>query len=360
MKIFASLGAPTTSTRPPLNLENLRARNWGELLDAALWLYRSQLGTYLGIVFVTQIPLTALQALATALFFSMGGNSSFGAAQMVSLGIASSNMAFVVLTGLAQTFATVAVIYTTTHNYFGQPLGLIEAYQLALKQWPRWISTNIITGFALLLCLLVLIIPCAGWLVGVGLMLYATLLISPLALPIAALEPGSVAQIPQRAWHLLRRRFWWALGYTGVLSLFSLFFSVSPLLFLFVLVNGFIGDVVAYNSTALVVWQNLLQNLVQQLFTALFLPLSTICYTLLYFDLRTSTEGLDLALRVQLAQAPTAATLAALKETPQPLGADLINWKEIGYLALLGLIGGVFYFGVFFMLPFLLVLMINA
>jgi hypothetical protein len=150
-----------------------------------------------------------------------------------------------------------------------------------------------------------------------------------------------------RAWHLIRRRFWWVTGLVLILYLFNLLVVSGPgaivTLILQVGSDQLFG-LASYTTGFLL--QTVLQSLASLILSLIYLPLQLTCTVLMYLDLRVRTEGLDLALQTAWAlpdeTAPAqalpseTAPARALAYAPPPSGG-LITWKEIGYFALISL-----------------------
>jgi len=96
----------------------------------------------------------------------------------------------------------------------------------------------------------------------------------------------------------------------------------------------------AGNRAALLGTGVILQALTSLVFSLLFVPLQLIAFTLLYFDLRVRTEGLDLAMLTQDAAAgPDAVT----RQAPPAESGNLITGRDLGNFFLLSLGFGAIY-----------------
>jgi hypothetical protein len=69
----------------------------------------------------------------------------------------------------------------------------------------------------------------------------------------------------------------------------------------------------------------------------LYLPLSLTAITLVYFDLRVRSEGLDLALQAAGESRPDVNIVTLTATSPEPQGS-LVTGNEVGYFAILTLL----------------------
>jgi hypothetical protein len=98
-------------------------------------------------------------------------------------------------------------------------------------------------------------------------------------------------------------------------------------------------------------WSNVLQTVVSLIFSLLYLPLQLTAMTIVYFDLRVRSEGLDLALQASDSPGTELEKAAALPEIASDSKTALLTGTEVGYFVLLTLAGGALYaliFGVLF------------
>lgn len=325
-------------------LPTLRPLRLGELLDRAIRLYRANFLTFIGIIAVVYVPLTVLQIASGALL----GSSLDDVARSNNpqelftnyaywLGILSTIVVGLVQFILVQGIATGALTRAVADNYLGKKTGILEAYRGIGKSWVSLLG-------ALLFLILVLfviivwwiVIPCLGWVTGLGMMLFVSAVVNPLVPPVVVLENKRAIESIQRAWNLARRRFWPVLGYVIVLALFSLLVVNGPVAITnLILAQAFqsFGDPVTQ-----VVLTAIIQGLISLVFVLLYYPLQMTAFTLIYFDLRVRTEGFDIALLTMdpSAAAPGAENLPA--PAPQP-SERLITGPELGNFAILTLAG---------------------
>ncbi len=327
----------------------LRPMKLPELLDRAIRLYRQNFLQFIGIVAVPYIPLMLLQAasslLSTSSLQSITRSSdptSLFSSTSYWLGLAG-GLAYAVLhLFLIQGLATAALTRAIADSYMGQPVGVLSSYRgLGSSGW-RLIGALLWLGLIGLGVIVWLMIPCLGWFSGPGLFVFVVWVVLPLVAPIVVLESSQPIASVRRAWDLARSRFWWLLGFALILYLFSLIVVSGP--------SMLIGLVFRTAASAAAISQPLDQQLmietvIQSLATMvtglLYLPLQLSAITVVYFDLRVRSEGLDLA--VQSASGQGSSPLQVLELAPAGARAKLITGTDIAYFVLLSFGFGAIY-----------------
>lgn len=233
------------------------------------------------------------------------------------------------------------------NQYVGRQVGLAGVFKQALPGIPRLmgaIALSIPIGIILFVWLLV---PCVGWFTGLGMFAVFSWLILPILVPVVVLENNGLLDSFQRAWFLVRRRFWWMLGLFGVLTLLNLLISVGPTMaFSFLL--GMLPIPLRSSNPAF--YQQLVQSVGAIFSTIVFLPLFLVVFPLSYFDLRVRTEGLDMILASDETNDPAQkesliASSAIMANEKMITNSDIGNLVALSmiFIALLGL-----YFAVIF------------
>lgn len=343
----------------------LRPLRLGELLDRAIRLYRANFLTFIGIIAVVYVPLMVLQTASTALMnssilrrdFSTPDDSFLTYAPLIG------SLSFIILIFvqivLVQGIATGALTRAVADNYLGKRTGILDAYRGIGKSWFTLLTALVFVFFIYLVIMLWTLVPCIGWLTGLGMLFFLTAAISPLIAPVVVLEASGPWSSPQdhvsdrfanwilrsllcvyRSWSLARRRFWAVLGYVVVLSLFSLLVMNGPS----AIANVVVAEVSQSfgNSAAQLVITTVIQGLVQLVLLLIYLPLQLTAYTLIYFDLRVRTEGFDLAILTMETSGSTDLTEAMTAPVPQ-VSEKLVTGAELGNFAILTLAGAGLY-----------------
>lgn len=280
----------------PLTLRPLRL---GELLDQAIRLYRRNFITFVGIVAMVYVPLMVLQIASTTLMTSsldtltsspeqIFTNYAYWGGMLSSLVVAFLQFIFV------QGIATGALTRAVADNYLGKTTSILGAYRGIGKSWLPLLGALLLVGLLSIVFAFWWIVPCIGWITGLGMLVVLLTAVSPMVAPVVVLEGQGVISSIRRAWSLVRRRFWPVLGYVFVLYIFSMLIVTGPGLIMNAVLAGALG--VFEDPTSGLVIRTILQSLVQLISILLYYPLQMAAFTLIYFDLRVRTEGFDIAL----------------------------------------------------------------
>ncbi len=334
----------------------LRPLSFGELLDRAIRLYRRNLLNFVGIIAIVQIPLVLLSLLVS--LGTMGDtvvrlqdpaavrydNPLALIDTKYYVGLGASTLLSIVSFVLLQGVATAALTRSIADHYLGRPISFADAYIKIGKSWGRLVGA-ILLALLILIGLVIwwLLVPCIGWLTGLGLLAFFSSAIVPLIPPIIVLEGKRVGETLRRAWDLARRRFWWVVGLVAVLILFAQVVVTGPTYLLSTglefIINNISKTTDAYMTLAL---KTIGQSLLSMIFGLLYTPLQLTCLTLMYFDLRVRTEGFDMALLASSAAGENVDPIEAAAQTTTQNTLPLVNWQDVGYFVLLSIaIGGI-------------------
>jgi hypothetical protein len=142
-------------------------------------------------------------------------------------------------------------------------------------------------------------------------------------------QPASVAW--RRAWNLSRRRFWWVLGFALILYAFNLLVVAGPATVIAAAGQLAIGDPLIPGGVSFSA-QTVIGSLTTLVTSLLYLPLQAAAATLLFLDLRVTTEGLDLRLQVEPENSPLEVVVSS---APAAGNESLIRSGEMGRFALI-------------------------
>lgn len=339
-----------------LSLPALRPMRLAELLDQAIRLYRRNFVQFIGIIAIPYIPLIVIQAISGALSasslqgFSAGSNpEALFTNSRYWLGAAGSILSAILQLFLIQGLATAALTRAIADSYIGQPVGILSSYRRLGGSAGRLIGALLWMGLVSLVVFVWLIIPCVGWFSGPGLFVFMVWIVLPLVAPVVVLEKhGAIASV-RRAWDLSRTRFWWLIGFALILYLFATLVISGPTM----LISLAVRTVTLGGSQALdqqMVLVTIIQTLITMITGLLYLPLQLSAITVVYFDLRIRSEGLDLALQAAPAALATESApgqaLSLAPAGPQPrlvTGTDIGNFVllTVGFIAVYALVIGV-------------------
>lgn len=326
----------------------LRPLTLGEILDRAVRLYRHNFINFIGIIALVQVPLSLIQLLVS---ISTVNNSTalpppFTSSQQVLESLANSGyfdqagiqillalISFVLVQGVA----TAALTRAVADNYLGRKTDMIEAYQRVGGSWARLIWVIILMVFLYIALAIWFIIPCVGWVSGPGIFIYIAAVVGPLVAPVVVLENQSAGAI-RRAWELVRRRFWWALGFMIILALFNELIIAGPSTLASIILQYALQN---QSAESYFMIRTLVQTLVSMGTSLFYLPLQLAAITLMYFDLRVRTEGFDLA--VLAGATPSDEVPGLTSQAGLAVSTPLITSRELGNFILISLIaiGGV-------------------
>jgi hypothetical protein len=322
----------------------LRSLTLGEILDRAVRLYRQNFINFVGIIAMVQVPLSIIQLLLSLYTTNNPVNVPSGATSYQEIIQGMFNSGYFDRAGvqfllslssfvLVQGVATAALTRAIADNYLGRKTDMLEAYQRIGGSWVRLIGVIILMVFLYIGLAIWLIIPCIGWISGPGIFMYVALVVGPLVAPAVVLENFGAGAI-RRAWELVRRRFWWALGFMIILALFNQLIIAGPS----TLATLFLQYVLRNQSSeSYLFMRTLIQTIVNLGASLFYLPLQLAAITLMYFDLRVRTEGFDLAV---LAGTPPSEDVPGLtSQAGLAVSTPLITSSELGNFVLLSVLG---------------------
>jgi hypothetical protein len=273
-----ALGPSVTRRGRPLPL---RQMGIGELIDAAVRLYRLEWKMLMAIVAVIVVPVTFLEVWAPQLLIGNIGaaippSDAFG--QLLALSLILVAVQFLIV----QPFLVAAVARAAVDIYLGEPVTIGGTYRYALRRSRSILWITILTALATLLGFILLIIP--------GIIVLVRLTVAPAALVVEGHRGSSALR---RSWRLTKGFFWRTLGtllLSGVIA---------------AIVSGIISipGELAVQAMGPDAWP--VSALVSMLATVLVTPFGMLVVVLLYFDLRIRKEGFDIEVMArELASAP--------------------------------------------------------
>jgi hypothetical protein len=273
-------------------IPELRPRSVGEVLDAAVLLYRARFGALMKAAAIVVIPLTVLilliqlSALPDEFTVGLTGEATpvYGSHtdQLVALGAIVTTL---FISAVMTTFVSAATTRIVADAYVGQPddgqtLTDVRRRALPLIGLTIVSSLGVFAGFAL--C----IVP--------GLWLQVAWSV---AIPVLMLERTSVFKALGRSFAQTKARFWLAFG---VVWLSQLLISTLS----FGLAAG-LGWVIQSSDSATA--EVIAQSVSSAIATTITLPFAAAALVVLYFDLRIRTEAFDVQMMIARLDASRAA-----------------------------------------------------
>jgi len=243
----------------------LPPRRIGEILSAAFQLYRRHWRTLMAIAAVVVVPLTLLQY-GIGHWFRTNGQQLHdqGVVSTSFWAVASASLLAALVALLLYQVLTGAITRNIATEVTGQDLDLEQSYRFGFARLGPILVVSILVGLATLLGLIVFIIP--GIYIGVR-----------LAVSIQALvvEDRRGTEAMRRSWALVGGH-WWHAAFTLLVG---------------ALITGVVNAVITAPFSA-GAW--FIQGIAAAVATTVTLPYGALVGVLLYLDLRTRKEGLDL------------------------------------------------------------------
>ncbi len=351
------MAATDTSTLRPLTL--------GEILDRALRLYRQHFLTFLGIIAAMLIPITLLQIILTLInapntlrameqiqdpAIARNPFLLFATEMSASSGGGSSYLISALTFVLVSAWATAALVRAIADSYMGEPVDILGSYKKIGRMWLRLLVALILALLLYFGMAILTLVPCVGWIIGPGVIIFYLYVLNPLLPATVVLEGQKGVGAIRRAWDLTRRRFWWTLGFMVILGVFAYVILVGPTLLIdYLIVFSLQSGLPAADAATRYGIQTGITQLVTMLFQLLYLPIQLTAITLMYFDLRVRTEGLDLTMMaaVNKAEPEVESSGSIVAQAPSPGTDNLVTSREVGYfigisLGIVALCGGLY------------------
>jgi hypothetical protein len=274
-----TFGAPEARRDRPLPL---RQMGIGELIDAAVRLYRLEWKVLMGIVAFVLIPITFLEVWVTEVIVGpigqVPGPTSDLLGPLIIVSLAFGAVQFLVI----QPFLVAAITRAAADVYLGEPVGIGRTYRFALGRLHLILWITILATLATLLGLVLLVIP--------GIIVLVRL---AFAAPVLVVEDLRGRKAIGRSWRLAKGHFWRILG---TLVLAGLIVAIVAA------IVSIPGELVV-QGLGPGAWP--ISALVSAFASVLTTPFSMLVIVLLYFDLRIRKEGFDMEVMArELAAAP--------------------------------------------------------
>lgn len=324
--------------------QTLRPLSIGQLLDRAIRLYRRNFVTFTGIIALVLVPLTllelvgALVTLPDTLAMQTPDPYADPSEIFMQAFSASTGGGVVCITTLLRVILLIGVAGATmsraaANSYLGEDLDIFEAYGRASRSLGRvLLGMLLVAVVGVIVVILGIVIPCIGWIFIMGFVFYFAIVINQLYIPITALEDRDPINAIRRAWDLVRRRFWWVLGFMLVLSIFAGLVLTGPAALIRWISQAVLVTMLPNNDPkTLLAIQTVLQQLTTMFTNLIYLPLHLTAVIVMYFDLRVRTEGFDLSvMAAQSDEGAPANNVEQLIANAPPAGGDsLLTGNEV-------------------------------
>jgi hypothetical protein len=198
------------------------------------------------------------------------------------------------------------IVYFTSESHLGRSAPIGQSLQVVFRRMLVYFVAAFL-AYILLAILgtgLAFIFFACG--LGFGVLAYTGLNLLTLLAPTSYLERGNPLDALSRAWYLAKRRFWVMVGAITVLAVISSVINA--------LLNALLPD------------QTISVLILGVIEAVLIAPFSPIIATLLYYDVRTRHEGLEVALNTAITSEPRPSDLNPQQSTgPFMEGSDFVN-----------------------------------
>ncbi len=296
-----------------------------ELLDRTFRLYRENFLTIIGLVALVTVPITIISYILNPI-----GTQPTTTAN---LGVSSGASLLSSLLGLIQTVLIYAPItYIASEYLFNRKVSIGQAFSGTRDRFTKMGCGIIVMGIFVVIvgvfaALLIVAIPPALALFGI--LVYIIISAYALLFQVLTLEDIGPSAAVTRSYSLAKRRFWTVIGLGLVIMIISLI----------------VGAIIGASITFLVTSTTSRQSATTQLLLISFLstvvsifitPITPIAFTLLYYDIRSRSEGLDIML--DSSTPDTRPINLVIPDTRFRI--DGHDWRNIGILSLLGLVIG--------------------
>ena len=265
---------------------DLRPLGIGEILDAAVRVYRNNFKTLTIAVLVVVLPLSILDTLITASTTENAFDYSETAATEADGGFLAGQLVSTLISILLFSVATAACFHAVMRGYLGESATWQESLAFGLKRMLPVLLLGLLAMLGLIPMFLLLIIP--------GIWLAVRWSVAAPALLAEDLGPAAALG---RSFKLVKGR-WWPVF--GALVAMTILITVLTMI-----VGLLLGAIFTSPDNELIV--AIVYTLVIALAYAVTLPIQSAVFTILYFDLRVRKEGYDLQLAAGgLGDAPAA------------------------------------------------------
>jgi hypothetical protein len=243
-----------------------RPRSATEIVDAAFQILRAHYGQFVMCAAVAYVPLLLMQLLVIGdptRFLSGGGADALGAGQ----GMLRASMQSFLASWITFTLMSAVLLVCASQAYLGDPVDVGTAVRRVLPRLPQLLVTGLIRFLYVMLGFMLFIFP----------VLYVVAQNFAVT-TVVVLENAGIVSAFTRSAELSRGRKWHVLNTLGLAGLIYvvLAFGVSMM---FALTGSFV-----------------LRTLGGAVATVLVYPVVAITETLLYYDARIQSEGLDIEL----------------------------------------------------------------
>jgi hypothetical protein len=240
----------------------LRPRSASEIVDAAFQLLRAHYGTFVTCSAVAYAPVLLIR-----LFLEGDPSRLLGETGAIRPDLLTYTIAGVLVSWLTISLMSAVLQVCAAQAYLGEEVDVGIAIRQALPRLPQVLVAAVVKFVLMTLFFLLLLFPVL-WIVA---LLFAVT-------PVIVLEGGGVLAAMRRSANLSRKRKWHILNTLGLAAIIY-----------YVLVLGF-------SAVGAIIGNLIVATVLSSVVTVLVYPVVAITETLLYYDARIQSEGLDIEL----------------------------------------------------------------
>ncbi len=304
---------------------SLRSYPFLELVDRALRIYRQNFLTFAGLVALVQIPAAAisywlsnweLDKLTAAGFNPNARTSTIDPAAAQNL-LNSMLQVIPIILLVSLVIALVQnvlvnglLVYMASENHLGHPVSVGSAWSAVSKRFAP-LAGGLILFYLMIIALsigMAFILFACG--LGFGVLVYIWFAFGAFLVPVLVLERGGISESFSRSWKLGKTRLWPLIGLSVGVWAITFIFSILQIIF-------------ATRTPS--VTADLIDIVISTAITIITAPILPIGATLLYYDARVRSEGLDIAMRSAADPNVSPADLVPMQESQFMSNEDYLN-----------------------------------
>ncbi len=176
---------------------NLHPLTLGEILDTAIRLYRRNFWLFVGVITLAEIPLLLVQVVLPLLYTNNASEDFFSLHWWVING-ANFVLRWIFVDGIG----TLALGYAISQRYLRQPTALLDVYRRVGSSLLRLLGFFFVVPGLLLAVVIWGLVPCLGWLSGMGIYIFLNMAVLPFVPLVLVIERQNSLKAILRAWDL--------------------------------------------------------------------------------------------------------------------------------------------------------------
>lgn len=291
-----------------------------EMLDRTFRIYREFFVPLVLFTAAVTIPITIITTILQLAVANSVTTTMFGRASSDNVGLVCFS-SLIILIGTLIQFALIYGVgsYITSERVLGRKATISEAFA-AVRERIGALAWGVVFAYIVLVALVFTVLVLTGifelFMALFGFVVYIGVAIFGLLAPVLTLESVPAGRGVNRAYALGRKRFWVVLGVlAAIYALITVITLAVSKLF------DLIGQPLFTDFTTLTLWDTVVSTALGIILT----PLLPIAMTLLYYDVRARTEGLDIALSALETPNPRPANVASPGGEPLLTNQDVVN-----------------------------------